>query len=268
MVEATGTKDSCPTVKLWGEYTCCVPGCYSNSKQEKHLSFYMIPKDKILETKWLNAIKRKDFTPGKHHRVCSLHFKDGKKMGATDVPKLIPLIPKPTFRKPPKERSTQCLTSNTKHSSELPDSVCVETNNTESTEALVEKLQQEVTELKMKVCALTVEKFGLQCFAGSDDDIRSYTGLSSYSVFCSFYKFLGPAVNQLNYWGSDFKDDQPFGTEKCGPARNVQPIDELFLVLYQFRCNALRKILETDLICIQVLYLALLYLGLIFCISS
>ena len=50
-------------------------------------------------------------------------------------------------------------------------------------------------------------KFGLQYFAGSDDDIRFYTGLSSYSVFCSFYKFLGPAVNQLNYWGSDFKDD-------------------------------------------------------------
>ena len=92
-------------------------------------------------------------------------------MGATDVPKLFPLISKPTFRKPPKERSTQCSTSNTKHSSELPDSACVETNNTESTEALVEKLQQEITELEMKVCALTVEKFGLQRFAGSDDDI-------------------------------------------------------------------------------------------------
>ena len=59
MVEATGMKDSRPTVKLRRGYTCCVPGCYSNSKQEKHLSFYMIPKDKILQTKWLNAIKKK-----------------------------------------------------------------------------------------------------------------------------------------------------------------------------------------------------------------
>ena len=32
MVEATATKDSRPTVKLRGGYTCCVPGCYSNSK--------------------------------------------------------------------------------------------------------------------------------------------------------------------------------------------------------------------------------------------
>ena len=32
MVEATGTKDSHPTVKLRGGYTCCIPVCYSNSK--------------------------------------------------------------------------------------------------------------------------------------------------------------------------------------------------------------------------------------------
>ena len=123
----------------------------------------MIPKDKVLQTKWLNTIKRKDFTPGKHHRICSLHFKDGKKMG-TDIPKLFPLPPKPTFRKSPKERPTQCSTSNTKRSLEpLPvlDIACAEITNTESTEALVEKLPQEVTELKMKVHALTVEKFGL-----------------------------------------------------------------------------------------------------------
>ena len=153
----------------------------------------MVPKDKVLQTKLLNAIKRKDFTPGKHHCICSLHFKDGKKMGTTDIPKLFPLLPKPTFRKPPKERSTQCSTSNTKCSLEpLPvlDIACAEITNTESTEALVEKLQQEVTELKMKVYALTVQKFGLQRFAGSDDDIRFYTGFSSYSIFCSFYTFF------------------------------------------------------------------------------
>ena len=119
----------------------------------------------------------------------------------------------------------------------------------------------------MKVHALTVEKFSLQHFAGSDDHIRFYTGFSCYSIFCSFYTFLGPAVNQMNYWGSNFKDDQSFGTEKCGPARKVQPIDELFLVLHRLHCNALEKDI-TDLICIQVQYLALFYLGLIFFISS
>lgn len=79
----------------------------------------------------------------------------------------------------------------------------------------------------MKVEALTVEKFCLERFASSNEDIRYYTGFPSYSTFCSFYEFLGPAVNQLNYWGSDFKSDRPSGADKCGPSRKVQPIDEL-----------------------------------------
>ena len=50
VVEATVTKDSCPTVKPeiiykgakrprggGGFILACVPGCYSNSKREKHL---------------------------------------------------------------------------------------------------------------------------------------------------------------------------------------------------------------------------------------
>ena len=52
------------------------------------------------------------------HRVCSLHFKDGKKMGTTDIPKLFPLLPKPTFRKPPKDRSACNVISNAKQSLE------------------------------------------------------------------------------------------------------------------------------------------------------
>ena len=46
-------------------------------------------------------------------------------------------------------------------------------------------------------------KFGLQRFAGSDNDIRFYTGFPNYNTFISFYKFLLPAATQLNYWGSD-----------------------------------------------------------------
>ena len=68
-----------------------------------------------------------------------------------------------------------------------------------------------------------------------------YTGFSSYTILCSFYEFLGPAVTQLNYWGSDFKSDRPVGTDKCGPSQEVQPIDELFIVLYRLRCNPLEK---------------------------
>jgi len=90
-VESTITSNA-QTTKPRGGYTCCVPGCYSNSKREKNLSFYMIPHKEPLRTKWLNALKRKDFVPNEHQRLCSLYFKHGKKMGCTDVPVFFPLL--------------------------------------------------------------------------------------------------------------------------------------------------------------------------------
>lgn len=49
----------------------------------------MLPRDGSLKQQWNNAIKQKDFIPGEHHRVCSLHFQRGKKIGSMDVPAII-----------------------------------------------------------------------------------------------------------------------------------------------------------------------------------
>ena len=235
--------------KVKGGYTCCVPGCYSNNKRDKTLSFHKIPQDEPYRSKWINNIKRKDFIPGEHHRVCSLHFRNGKKMGTTDIPVLFPLLPKPSFRKPPTTRPAPVKKPRQKFiSSSSISSTAAESDITEicslgsqTSESLVDKLQQEIAELKIKVEALSAEKFCLQRFAGNDDDIRFYTGFPSYATFCSFYEFLGPAVTQLNYWGSDYQSDRPPGADKRGPSRKVQPIDELFIVLYRLRCNPLEK---------------------------
>ena len=97
-----------------GGYMCCVPGCYSNSKKQKQkkLSFHKFPLDEGLRKKWIGNIKQKNFVrPTEHHRVCSLHFKNEKKMGSTDVPVIFPLLPKPAFRQPPKQRSTPPTTT-------------------------------------------------------------------------------------------------------------------------------------------------------------
>ena len=166
-------------------------------------------------------------------------------MGTTDVPVLFPLLPKPSFRKPPttrpapaqKQKST--LSSSTLRTTA--DSDSTENSQCQTSESVVEKLKHEIAELKVKVEVLTAEKFCLQRFAGNDDDIRFYTGFPSYATLCSFYEYLGPAVNQLNYWGSDFNSDRPAGTDKRGPSRKVQPIDELFITLYRLHCNSLEK---------------------------
>ena len=81
-------------------------------------------------------------------------------------------------------------------------------------------------------------KFGLKRFAGSDNDIWFYTGFPNYNTIISFYNFFLPAATQLNYWGSDNAVNQE---EKHGPQRKVQPIDELFMLLYWLRCDPLEK---------------------------
>ena len=52
----------------------------------------------------MDAIKRKDFIPSDRHRVCSKHFKNGKKCNKLDVPIIFPLLPEPKTRKRPKAR--------------------------------------------------------------------------------------------------------------------------------------------------------------------
>ena len=65
---------------LPGGYTCCVPGCFINSKKHKgQFSFYVFPKDPKLRRKWLLNISRKNFSPTTGHRVCSAHFLGGKR---------------------------------------------------------------------------------------------------------------------------------------------------------------------------------------------
>ena len=87
-----------PTAR--GGFTCCVPHCFSNSKKEKTLSFYRIPKDKTFRKIWLHKISRKDFQPTDGHRVCSAHFVDGKKTYMNNVPLIVPKTVKPIQSKP------------------------------------------------------------------------------------------------------------------------------------------------------------------------
>ena len=89
---------------LRGGYTCCVPGCYSNTKRARELSFHKFPRDVCLREKWVNSIMRKDFISGEQHHVCSQHFHGAQKQGRSDVPIIFPLLPQPKQRKPPKIR--------------------------------------------------------------------------------------------------------------------------------------------------------------------
>ncbi|KAM5137882.1 THAP domain-containing protein 11 [Mantella aurantiaca] len=79
-------------------FTCCVPGCYSNSHRDKGLHFYTFPKDPELRHLWLKNVSRagvtgcfNTFQPTNGHRVCSLHFHGGRKSYSIRVPTIFPL---------------------------------------------------------------------------------------------------------------------------------------------------------------------------------
>ena len=74
-------------------FTCCVPGCFTNSKRNLELSFYNFPngknaQSKDLRKKWIDLIGRKDFSLTKGHRVCSLRFSGGRKTYMNKLPYL------------------------------------------------------------------------------------------------------------------------------------------------------------------------------------
>ncbi|KAM4614341.1 THAP domain-containing protein 11 [Discoglossus pictus] len=79
-------------------FTCCVPGCYSNSHRDKGLHFYTFPKDPDLRRQWLKNVSRtgvsgcfQTFQPTTGHRVCSLHFQGGRKSYSIRIPTIFPL---------------------------------------------------------------------------------------------------------------------------------------------------------------------------------
>ena len=70
---------------LRGGYTCCVPGCYSNTKSDTRLSFHKFPWDVSLGEKWVNFIKRIDFIPAGPHRAHSIFMEPKSKADQTSL---------------------------------------------------------------------------------------------------------------------------------------------------------------------------------------
>ena len=94
--------------KIIGDFTCCVPGCASNNKNNPELSFYNFPngksqKSKNLRKAWIHLVSRKNFSPTSGHRVCSKQIPGGKKHYMNRLPTIVPKTIRPT---PTKPRST------------------------------------------------------------------------------------------------------------------------------------------------------------------
>jgi len=80
------------------------------------------------------------------------------------------------------------------------------------------------------------DRFLLERFEGSDDQIRFWTGFYSSKTLMVFYtSLLAPHVNVLKYWGSNNSTTKDEVADKCGRKRLLQPIDEMFLTLVKLK---------------------------------
>jgi hypothetical protein len=79
-------------------------------------------------------------------------------------------------------------------------------------------------------------KFSFQRFEGSDQDIQFWTGFYSYQSLLIFYQhLLEPHVYVLHYWGSKNSETKAEYTGKCGPKRQLDPVDEMFMTLVKLK---------------------------------
>ena len=96
--------------------------------------------------------------------------------------------------------------------------------------ARIESLETENHLLKSNQ-AKPPTKFCLEQIKNDDKLFTLYTGLGSYEIFLAFFEFLGPAVNELNYWGSKQRTHQRHYDCK------LNPMNQLFLTLVKLILN-------------------------------
>ena len=226
---------------------CVVPGCSKCSDREKNLTFHsLLLKNSVLLRTWVHKIGCKNLPLNNNSRICSEHFanSNGRKLHPNEYPtKKLPFMTTPTpKRKPPvlrfdKENIFSEPSPSTYTISRSAEGVatCMLDVGTQTIE------YEALSDLKAQVCILqsklSCAQFRLSNFT-TDRDIRFYTGFPNYRSLMAFYKFLGPAVNCLSYWGSEISGDVKLTQ---GRNRSLPQTEEFFLVLVQLPVGLLEK---------------------------
>ncbi|XP_041965645.1 THAP domain-containing protein 1-like isoform X1 [Alosa sapidissima] len=71
---------------------CCAVGCNNSKSNKDGHTFYNIPKNKERRQKWIAAIKRDQWTPTEHSRLCNEHFITGQKSENPLHPDYVPSL--------------------------------------------------------------------------------------------------------------------------------------------------------------------------------
>ncbi len=99
--------------------------------------------------------------------------------------------------------------------------------------ARIEALEIENKALHRQV-SCTSKPFRLSIIAHSDSLVHFYTGFQSYDMLLTFFDFLGPVVNHLEYWGSKETVSRKRKTK-------LDPLNQFFVTLIKLRLNLREK---------------------------
>jgi len=219
---------------------CAVPGCSNTSAKQVHLLFHRFPlKNKALLKVWIHKIGQKALPLNDNTRVCSEHFENlvNRRLRVDEYPTLklprlptgVTVVPK---RRSPRKRGRGTgyllgLEEITRHCdfAPLPNSVDVSCT-TEITGDDMQHLEFEISRLRHVVSGLQNQvlslKFSINNIACSDQKVAFYTGFPTFASLEAFYKFLGPAVDDLIYWNSQQN------LSMVSRTRTLLPMEEFF----------------------------------------
>ena len=243
--------------------TCVV--CGNTRSNDPSASFHRFPTDLERRGVWLNVFGLSQSDIKSHSRVCSRHFPDGDvkkdpqitlgKRFASPMKKEHPRAKRAKGRSENKELSelrsrsesrsrsatpalatpadTSQVSQPVTSQASLPDNQSKDTALVVSTALLarIELLEAENDRLKKKVAQSEQDPFRIEQIKNDDRLVRLYTGFTSYIIFLTFFHFLGPVVNDLNYWGSRE------GQRQRHRVRKLDPVNQLLLVLMKLKLN-------------------------------
>ncbi|XP_022055113.2 uncharacterized protein LOC110954744 [Acanthochromis polyacanthus] len=198
---------------------CCVPLCNSSSKYNTTLSFHKFPPDPELRRTWIESIQREKLHVSRFSRVCSRHFtgEDFQEDGRQLKPGAVPVLFEWNQYSVP---GGVAVDGPVDGPAEEPEAFLTEHNYALASE----------TELKERIGRLTGgQRFGLQRFAGSDEDLRFFTRFASYDLLMGFWTSIEHLVPLVVSMKNSHRDVL---TDTNVPAvSSLQPIDEMLLLL-------------------------------------
>ena len=150
-------------------------------------------------------------------------------------------IPEPLTVSPAESLTNESFSLLLSESSEFSHSACVSGRSSPSTANLqitvdqalvaqIELLKAENHRLKSQLAQARQAPFRIECIADNDSLVLLYTGFPSYDVLLTFFTFLGPAVNQLRYWGCRTRT-------RTRRRMKLDPLNQLFMTLVKLKLD-------------------------------